>query len=120
MAEPRSKVALLDDPTPLENKARIICCVLQCHTIMRSFINVRFQGHPVIVKEITMFMVTEWVAPAELENMWTRLVDTESTMKDTKAALKRVEEIYNKLKRSLDNMMDEFRPIKVKVVGGKL
>jgi hypothetical protein len=78
MAEPRSKVALLDDPTPLENKARIIWCVLQCHTIMRSFINARFQGHPVIVKEITMFMVTERVDPAELDNMRARLVDSEA------------------------------------------
>jgi hypothetical protein len=119
MAEPRSKVALLDDPTPLENKARIIWCVLQCHTIMRSFINVWFQGHPVIVKEITMFMVTERVDPAELDNMRTRLVDSEVVMKATKAALKRVEENYNTLKRSLDNMMKEFRPIKAKVVAAK-
>jgi hypothetical protein len=120
MAEPRSKVAMLDDPTPLENKARIIWCVLQCHTVMRSFIDVRFQGHPVIVKEITMFMVTERVDPAELDNMRSRLIDTEATMKDTKAALKRVEENYNSLKRSLDNMMNEFRPIKAKVVAAKL
>jgi hypothetical protein len=42
MAEARARVALLDDPTPLESKARIIWCVLQCHTIMRSFIHVRF------------------------------------------------------------------------------
>jgi hypothetical protein len=63
-----------------------------------------------------MFMVTERVDPVELDNMRSRLIDTKATMKDTK----RVEENYNTLKRSLDNMMNEFRPIKAKVVGAKL
>jgi hypothetical protein len=66
MAEARSKVSLIDDPRPLANKAHVIWCVLQCHTIMRSFVSLWFQGHPIIVKEITMFMVTEWVDPSEL------------------------------------------------------
>jgi archaellum component FlaC len=65
-------------------------------------------------------MVTERVDPVELDNMRSRLIETEATMKDTKAALKRVEENYNTLKRSLDNMMNEFRPIKAKVVAAKL
>jgi hypothetical protein len=63
----RAKVALIKDPKPLENKTRIIWCVLQCHTIMYGFINLKFQGHPIIVKEITtMFMVTERVGPEGL------------------------------------------------------
>jgi hypothetical protein len=120
MAEVRARVALLDDPTPLESKAHIIWCVLQCHTIMRSFIHVRFQGHPVIVKEITMFMVTERVDPAELEAMKTRLSDTDALLKDMKASNKRQEDNYNTLKRSLDNLMNEFRPVKAKVAAAKL
>jgi hypothetical protein len=58
--------------------------------------------------------------PAELDNMQARLIDTEATMKDTKAALKRVEDNYNTLKRSLDNTMNEIRPIKAKVIAAKL
>jgi hypothetical protein len=42
MASARSKVSLIDDPRPLANKARIIWCVLQCHTIIRSFMSLRF------------------------------------------------------------------------------
>jgi hypothetical protein len=59
MAEPRAKVALIEGTKPLENKARIIWAVLQCHTIMQKFIEARFGGNPVIFKEITMFMISE-------------------------------------------------------------
>jgi hypothetical protein len=69
MAEVRAKVALIEDPKPLESKVKIIWCVLQCHMILQRFIIVRFQGHPVIVKEITMFMVTERVDTEELVAM---------------------------------------------------
>jgi hypothetical protein len=39
MAEARAKVSLIDDPHPLENKARIIWCILHCHTVIRSFVS---------------------------------------------------------------------------------
>jgi hypothetical protein len=61
MNESRAKVALIEDPKPLEHKARIMWYVLRCHTIMHGFISVGFQGHPIVVKKITMFMVTERV-----------------------------------------------------------
>jgi hypothetical protein len=109
MAEARSKVSLIDDPRPLTNKARIIWFVRQCHTIMRSFVSLRFQGHPIIVKEITMFMVTERVDPSELVILKAQVVDAEVICKDTKAALKRMEDNYNTLKRSLDNLDNEFK-----------
>jgi hypothetical protein len=87
MAEARAKVSLIYDPRPLENEARIIWCVLQCHTIMRSFVSLRFQEHPVIVKEITMFMVTEWVDPSELDQLRIQVVNAEATVKESTGAL---------------------------------
>jgi archaellum component FlaC len=87
---------------------------------MRSFIQVRFQGHPVIVKEITMLMVTERVDPGELDSMRSRLADTESALKESKTSQKRSKENYNTLKRSLDNLMNDFRTVKAKVTAAKL
>jgi hypothetical protein len=87
---------------------------------MRSFVSLRFQGHPIIVKDITMFMVTEWVDPSELTQLRTRVVGAETVCKDTKVALKWMEENYNTLKRSLDNLTNEFKPIKAKVVAAKI
>jgi hypothetical protein len=74
MAEVRVRVALIEDPKPLESKAKIIWSVLQCHMSLQRFILLRFQGHPVIMNEITMLMETERVDPEELVSMEARLV----------------------------------------------
>jgi hypothetical protein len=112
----RAKVALIKDPRPLENKAWIIWCVLQCYTIMHCFINLKFQGHPIIVKEITMFMVTERVDPEELVDLQSRLIESENkTTTRCNQAMKKMEENYNLLKRAFDNLQNEFKPIKAKV-----
>jgi hypothetical protein len=115
MAETRSRVALIEDPRPLENKVKIIWCVLQYHITMQKFIGVRFQGHPVVVKEITMFMVSERVDPTELKNMVTKMKTVEDENKAMKATLAKLEENYNTLKRSIDNVREDLKPIKAKV-----
>jgi hypothetical protein len=48
-------------------------CVLQCHIVMEGFMAVKFQDHPIVVKEITMFMLTERIDPDELTKMTTKL-----------------------------------------------
>jgi hypothetical protein len=113
----RAKVALIEDPKPVENKARIIWCVLQSHTIMHGFINLKSQGHPIIVKEVTMFMVTDRVDPEELMELQSRLVASEKTTSQCTQAMKKMEENYNSLKRAFDNLQNELKPIKVKVNG---
>jgi DNA repair ATPase RecN len=79
---------------------------------MQKFILLRFQGHPIIVKEITMFMVTERVDPEELAHLQTRLTMTKAAHTKTNAAMKKVEDNYNSLKRNLDNLIAEFKSIK--------
>jgi hypothetical protein len=48
------------------------------------------------------------------------VVDAEAICKDTKAVLKRMEDNYNTLERSLDNLNNEFKPLKARVVAAKL
>jgi hypothetical protein len=117
MNKARSKVALIEDPKPLDNKARIMWCVLRCHTIMRGFISVGFQGHPIVVKAITMFMVTERVDPEELlVALQARLTVSEKTCTQTSQALKKMEDNFTSLKRrAFDNLQNEFKPVKAKV-----
>jgi hypothetical protein len=67
-----------------------------------------------------MFMVTERVNPAELEAMKSRLADTDLLLKDMKATNKQHEDNYNTLKRSLNNLMNEFHLVKAKVAAAKL
>jgi hypothetical protein len=115
MAEARARVALIKDPKPLENKARVIWAVLQCHTIMNKFIVVRFQGHPVTVKEITMFVAAERVDPKELVRMEEKLGAGTVAHAQTKVAMKKLEENYTTLRRTLDKLVNNIKPIKAKV-----
>jgi hypothetical protein len=56
-----SEVTLIEDPTPAQNKSAFIWSVFQSQRAMEEFIVVGFKGHPSIVKEMSLFMVTERV-----------------------------------------------------------
>jgi hypothetical protein len=60
-----------------------------------------------------------WTRP-NWSAMKSRLADTDLLLKEMKLSNKRQEDNYNTLKRSLDNLMNEFRPVKAKVVAAKL
>jgi hypothetical protein len=116
MADYRAKVALIEDPKPLENKTKIMWCVLQCHVVMETFMAVKFQGHPIVVKEITMFMPTERIDPDDLTKMNTKLElqKTANTSATTKVA--ELEKTLNELQRAFDNhVANAFNTLKNKV-----
>jgi hypothetical protein len=117
MADYRAKVVtLIKDPKPLENKAKIMWCVLQCHIVMEGFMAVKFQGHPIVVKEITMFMLTERIDPEELTKMTTKL-DLQKTANTTATnKVVELEKAVNELKRAFDNYVaNAFNNLKNKV-----
>jgi hypothetical protein len=116
MADFRAKVALIEDPKPLDNKSKIIWCVLQCHMVMERFMAVKFQGHPVIVKEITMFMVTERVDPDEVTAMQTKMDTAKTALATANGRVTTLENSFNELKRSYDNhIANAFKNLKDKV-----
>jgi hypothetical protein len=59
MAGPRAEVARLSDGSNLHSKSSLIWTVLRCHRSMQQFVVVKFRGHPAVVKEMTLFMLTE-------------------------------------------------------------
>jgi hypothetical protein len=59
----RSKVILLEDSTKIEQKAAFMWAIFQTNRVIQSFVGVQFKSHPAIVKEISLFMVTERVDP---------------------------------------------------------
>jgi hypothetical protein len=116
MADYCAKVALIEDPKPLENKAKIIWCVLQCHMVMERFIAVKFQGHPVIVKEITMFMVTERVDPEDLTALETKLTSADTALTTANNWVTTLESNFNELKCTFNNRTSNaFKNLKDKV-----
>jgi hypothetical protein len=96
-------VALIEDPTPLENKAKIMWCVLQCHIVMEGFMAVKFQGHPIIVKEMTMFMLTERVDPEELTKLQTKFDLNKTALATATTRVASLESTLNELKQAFDN-----------------
>jgi hypothetical protein len=66
MASIRSRVSMLEEPHKLHAKSQMIWAVLQCHRVVVSFSDVQFRGHTSIVKEMSLFMLTERVDPTEL------------------------------------------------------
>jgi hypothetical protein len=116
MADYRAKVALIEDPKPLENKAKIMWCVLQCHLVMERFMAVKFQGHPIIVKEITMFMLTERIDPDAMTKLSTKCDTHHTSLAAATSKISELEKTLNKLKRAFDNhVSNAFTTLKNKV-----
>jgi L-ascorbate metabolism protein UlaG (beta-lactamase superfamily) len=67
-----------------------------------------------------MFMVAEMVDPEELVRMEEKLGAATVAHTQTKVAMKKLEENYATLKRTLDNLVNDFKPIKAKEVQAKL
>ena len=60
---------MLEDLGTLENKAACIWAVLQCHQVGGEFDILAYRGHPAVVKEMSLFMLTECVDPCEMQKV---------------------------------------------------
>jgi hypothetical protein len=84
--------------------------------VMERFMLVKFQGHPVIVKEITMFMVTECVNPGDLTVFTTKLGIATTALADANTRVAKLESSIHELKRTFDNhIANSFKNLKDKV-----
>jgi hypothetical protein len=118
----RSVVTLIEDPTPVENKCAFIWAVFQSHRVMEEFIRVGFKGHPAIVKQMSLFMVTERVDPSEILGMMTKVSKAETAADKATAEAKKhgdafakLNETHSQQKRKLDALAENFETFKKKV-----
>jgi hypothetical protein len=79
----RATAAQLEHPETLEDQSALLWVVLQCHRIMQDFIAVGFEGHPAIVREVSLFMLTERVDPVQFKSV----VDKNTVMEKQNAML---------------------------------
>jgi hypothetical protein len=82
---------------------------------MQQFIVVKFRGHPAIVKEMTIFMLTERVRPSETGRFVERVKDTEAKGAQASKTCAALEREVITLKRNYDNMLNEVKQLKAKV-----
>jgi hypothetical protein len=97
----------------LQNKASYIWAVLQCHKVDQKIILLYYRGHPAIVKEMNLFMLTERVDPTEIEGLQGRLKAAETAaeaattrLKAANTSLATLEHV--KRKNSNGNVSGEF------------
>jgi hypothetical protein len=114
MAGPRAEVARLSDSQDLHSKASLIWAVLRCHRIMQQFIDVKFRGHPAIVKEMTLFMLTERVDPSEICRLMERVKEAEAHSAQSLRTTLALEKEVGSLKRNYDNLMNDVKQLKAK------
>ena len=63
----RAKAEKIVSLTTVSGKAQLFSAVLKSHEIMEDFLLAGFRAHPLIVKEISLFMLKERVDPLEME-----------------------------------------------------
>ena len=60
-------MTLIEDPAPVQNKSAFVWAVFQSHWVMDEFVLlVGFKGHPAVVKQMSLFVVTEQVGQSEI------------------------------------------------------
>jgi hypothetical protein len=111
----RAKVILLENSTKIDQKAAFMWAIFQTHRVIKSFVDVQFKSHPAIVKEISLFMVTERVDPKEIQELGVKCKKAEGDAAKAVADLKKLSESHNELKRKHESLMADFKLVKAKV-----
>jgi hypothetical protein len=108
----RTKISLLPDLKSLDNKASFIWGILQCHRVMDEFIDFKFQSHPAFVKEMSLFVLTERVDPAQIASVDATVASLHKVIQDMKSKTNHMEEKFATLKRNYDNIVNDVKMIK--------
>ena len=107
----RATAAQLEHPETLEDQSALLWAVLQCHRIMQDFIAVGFEGHPAIVREMSLFMLTERVDPVQFKSLVEKNIVIEKQNASLEKKLNALEGNYNLLKRNHDNLANEVKQL---------
>jgi hypothetical protein len=111
----RAKVILLEESTKVDQKAAFMWAIFQMHRIIQSFISVQFKSHPAIVKEISLFMVTERVDPKKMLELSVKCKKAGADSAKAVADLKKLNEAHNELKRKHETLHANFKVVNAKV-----
>jgi hypothetical protein len=122
MVATRSKIALLEEARTMDTKAPVIWTVLQCHAIVEQFIKLDFKGHTTMVQQMTLYMMTERVDPAQMVKQMAAVETGHKAVQDALKLVKQLSDTVDKLKveaatnkRKLDDVANQMETLKKKV-----
>jgi hypothetical protein len=110
----RSPVTMLEDMSTIDNKAACLWAVLQCHRVGKSFDLVKYRGHPAVVKEMSLFMLTERVDPSEIEACTERSKKAEKEASDAKAEVAKLRDLVGTLNREFKTAQADIKTLKAR------
>jgi hypothetical protein len=105
-------VAILPDLSPLESKAACLWAVLQSHRVAHAFKKVQYRGHPAVVKEMNLFMLTERVDPLEVTGILEKVKKAERVATEAAAKIVKLKDIITSMKRDFLNLKTNFASAK--------
>jgi hypothetical protein len=108
----RAPIAMLPDLGPLESKAACLWAVLQSHRVARAFELVKYRGHPSVVKEMSLFMLTERVDPTTVATLSEKATSATKAAADANAEVLKLKDMVATLKRDFSNLKSDFAAVK--------
>jgi hypothetical protein len=103
-----SPVTMLEDLSTINNKAACLWAVLQCHRVGKAFDLVKYRGHPAVVKEMSLFMLTKRVDPSEIEACLERSKRAEKEASDAKSEVAKLKDLRATLNREFKTAQGEI------------
>jgi hypothetical protein len=110
----RSPVTMIVDMGTLDNKAAVLWAVLQCHRVGAAFDLVKYRGHPAVVKEMSLFMLTERVDPSEIEACSKRAEKAEKVAWEAQCEVAKLKDTVASLNREFKNAQIDLKALKAK------
>ena len=111
----RARTSRIQDVNTMEGKVLLLWTVLQVHRITNQFISLNFQGHPAVVKEMSLFMLTQQVDPTELSALKDKVTKLDSSLTKSAGDISKLESGQATLKHSVDNVSNAVNHVKAKV-----
>ena len=111
----RSPVSLVESTNTLMERAAVSWAVLQSHQAMHDLVAAGFKTHPVVVKEISLFMLTERVDPIQMDSLRTDLVKAKKDAADSKKVADAADERVKVLESAFKTLSNEHKQLKDKV-----
>jgi hypothetical protein len=103
---------MLPDLGPLGKKTACIWAVLQSHRLAHAFELVEYWGHPSVVKEMSLFMLTERVDPSEVGLISEQAKKVERAVADATSKVAKLKDTVASLKGGFSNLKDDFALVK--------
>lgn len=103
-----SRAKMLNDPTMLQSRTAVFWAVLQCHRVMKEFIDLQFTGHTAIVREMSYFMLSDRVSSEEVENVKRKLEESKSELVATNKKFKQTEERLDKVESKCADLKSDI------------